>query len=121
TDKGPIDGKSPVVMRRMPGVKALNIAGTGHAGSAYFNGAVYSLSRNRLYRLNGEGFTNLGGIAEQGRAQFASNGIDLAICVGNVVYFTDGITLTRSDIRASSVASLNGYYFFILGLVRQIK
>jgi len=116
----PMEGKSPIVVYRTPGVKEWATIGSGSLirGADYMNGILYVVAGTRLYKVNSDGTTqDKGFIPGSGRVSMANDGYSLVITNNvNDAYYYQGASVYKVDDpdfpSASMVAWLDGYFIY---------
>lgn len=119
-EPAPSGAKSKVVLFGTPGLKAWATAGSGKIREAREAlGYLYVLSGPTLYRLDANGTATActgAGIPGMGTAMMTDNGIQLALLVGNDLFYVTGTTVsqvTDPDYPgATSIDYLDGYVLF---------
>lgn len=115
------DGKSQLLLRRTPGIKAWTTAGTRGRGlhTDPATGTLYAASGDRLYKISSNGAASeLGAIAGSGPVSMDSN-VDSVVCVTNPhAYYYNGTfgQITDPDYTArgaSHVCFLGNWMLFL--------
>lgn len=93
----PPDAKSPVIIRRAPGVKTWTTAGTGHiVGMHAAHGYLYVVSGSELYRIDaGKAAVLLGDVGTPGNIDIDSNKDSLVVVNEPLAYYWDGSTFAQ--------------------------
>jgi hypothetical protein len=115
----PQDAKSPVLIRRTPGIRDFATAGTVGRGLFVFRGALYAVSGSKLYQVSNTGVaTELGTISGSGPVVMDTNGNALVIVAEPSAFYYDGTTfgqITDTDFTsrgASTVRFVDNYMIF---------
>jgi hypothetical protein len=115
----PQDAKSPVLIRRTPGIRSFATAGRAGRGLFVFRDALYAVSGTKLYRVTDLGVaTEIGTISGTGPVVMATNGSALVIVAEPSAYYYDGTTfgqITDTDFTsrgASTVRFVDNYMIF---------
>ena len=113
------DGKSPVVIKRMPGIDSFATAGTAIRGGHTFKGDLYVVSGTSLFKITKAAVvTNIGSIPGSNRVSITDNGIDLCIVAEPDGFFSDGVTVDKITDAffiaggASDVDFIDGFFVF---------
>lgn len=115
-----VEGKSQVVIKRMPGIDDFVTAGTKNRGGHVFKGDLYTVSGSLLFKTTKAGVvTTIGDIGGSGRVSIADNGFKMFIVAEPNGYTSDGTSVevvTDTFFNAggaSDVGFLDGYFIFI--------
>lgn len=116
-DQAPVDGKSAVVLRRMPGIDSWAIAGSKLRGGHRFKGKLYVVSGTVFYKVEASGTaTALGDIPGNGLVSIADNGLIMCIVAEPNAYISTGSSvsqITDPDYRgAVNVDYIDTYFVF---------
>lgn len=119
-EAGPQGGKAPIILRTVPGIRALATLTGGGRGIFAGPGGLYAIAGTTLYRVSASGSTTtLGTIAGTSRATFADNGAQLTISTGGAgyVYSSSGLAaITDADFTVRNpgvVVYIDGYAIWI--------
>lgn len=117
-EAGPTGGKSPVILRTVPGVRAsVTLTGGGRGIHACKRG-VYAVAGTTLSRITPTGAITIGTIPGNGRVTFADNGEQIVVSTAGAhyVYGTSLQLIGDADFLARNPAIpvfLDGYILWI--------
>lgn len=112
-------GKSQVMVKRMPGIDIRATAGTKNRGGHVFKGDLYTVSGQNLFKTTKAGVVStIGDIPGSERVSIADNGFEMVIVAAPKGYQSDGTTV--SEIKdsfflaggASDVDFIDGFFVF---------
>jgi hypothetical protein len=113
------NAKSPAAMMCWPGLKSFGNTSTTEVdrGMYVFEGEVYKVSGNTLYKIDvGGNYTTIGTIDGSGYTTFTDDGFQMTFVTGGLVYNWDGTTLTQlTDVdleTPNAVAFLNNQWIY---------
>lgn len=116
----PQDAKSPVLLRRTPGIAPWATAGTAGRGMFVFKEALYAVSGASLYRVDSNGTpTLIGAIPGSQQVVMDCNDSALVVVSNPLAHYYDGTTfgqITDPDFTsrgASSVRFIDNYLAFL--------
>ncbi len=112
-----MDGTSPVILRRLPGIDSFATAGTKLRGGHRFKGNLYVVSDTTLYKVDSAGSTTaIGTVGGSGRVSIKDNGLIMFIVASPNGFTSGGTTVnpvTDPDYRgANNVDSIDNYFVF---------
>lgn len=116
-EQAPVDGKSAVVLRRMPGIDTWVTSGSKIRGGHRFKGNLYVVSDTTLFKREANRTeTVVGTILGTGRVSIADNGLIMFIVAAPDGYISDGATVnqvTDPDYRgATMVDYIDNFFVF---------
>lgn len=114
-----VDGKSPILVKRMPGIDNFVTAGTANRGGHVFKGDLYTVSGASLFKTTSGGIvTTIGAVPGTQRVSIADNGFEMVIIAEPLGYVSDGTSVTKINDPffvaggASDVDFIDGYFVF---------
>ncbi len=114
-----VDGKSQVLLKRMPGIDDFAVAGTANRGGHVFKGDLYTVSGDTFFKTTLAGLTTtIGSIPGTQRVSIADNGFEMVIIAEPLGYVSDGVSVTKITDAffnaggAADVGFLDGYFVF---------
>lgn len=112
-------GKSPITVKRMPGIDNFAVAGTAHRGGHVFKGDLYTVSGTSFFKLTKTGVVStIGEVTGTGRVSIADNGFEMFIVAEPDGFVSDGITVTKETDTffnaggASDVDFIDSFFVF---------
>ena len=113
-------GKSPVVVKRMPGIDNFVVAGSMIRGGHKFKGDLYVVSAQSFFKITKFGIvTNIGTVIGTSRVSIADNGVSMVIVSKPHGFTSDGVTVIQivdsffvDNGGASKVDFIDGYFVF---------
>lgn len=112
-------GKTPITVRRMPGIDNFATAGTKHRGGHVFKDDLYTVSGESLFKTTTAGVVStIGTIPGTGRVSIADNGFEMVIVAEPLGYESDGTSVSQITDSffnaggASDVAFIDSYFVF---------
>lgn len=117
-EAGPQGGKSPVILRTVPGIRAHATLNGGARGIHACKLGLFAVAGNKLYRLDAGGPAEVGTVPGLGRVSFADNGTQLVLSTGGTAYvYTAALSpMADADIVTRNpgvCAFLDSYIVFV--------